>query len=308
MELSALARQRYDAVLAAAGRVVVGLDYDGTLSPIVADPAAAVIHPDAPDVLVGLAAQVRAVVVITGRPAAQAVELGGLDAVADRLSSASLLLVLGQYGHERWDSATRRVTSPPPPEGLAALAAELPSLLAAHDAGAAFVEDKGLALAVHTRRLPDAQAAFERLRPVLAEAADRHGLHLEPGRMVLELRTPGMNKGDALRAVAAELDAGALVFAGDDLGDVEAFLAVAALRDTGPQGQGEAVPSGDGGTSLPGGGGTGLSGDGGIGLPGLLICSGSEEQTALVELADLVVNGPEGVLAFLRQLTADLPR
>ena len=296
MDLTPTARKRYDAVVAAAGATVVGLDYDGTLSPIVADPTQAVIHPDAPDVLVALAAQVRAVVVVTGRPAAQAVSLGGLSAVADRLGDGALLLVLGQYGHERWDSASRTVTSPPPPEGLIALAAELPSLLAAHDAGSAFVEDKGLALAVHTRRLPDPQAAFERLRPVLAEAADRHGLHLEPGRMVLELRAPGMNKGDAVLAVASELDAGALVFAGDDLGDVEAFRAVAALRDRG----------------LPPPGGSGLSADdgraapGGSGLPGLLICSGSEEQTALVELADVVVDGPEGVLALLRQLTTDL--
>lgn len=282
MDLTPTARKRYDAVLAAAGTTVVGLDYDGTLSPIVADPAAAVIHPDAPDVLVALAAQVRAVVVVTGRPAAQAVSLGGLPAVADRLGDQALLLVLGQYGNERWDSASRAVTSPEPPEGLVALAAELPSLLAANDAASAFVEDKGLALAVHTRRLPDPQAAFERLRPVLVEAADRHGLHLEPGRMVLELRAPGMNKGDAVRAVASELEAGALVFAGDDLGDVEAFRAVAALREGG------------------------LPAAGGNRLPGLLICSGSEEQTALVDLADVVVDGPEGVLAFLRQLTTDL--
>jgi len=298
MELSPLARQRYDAVVAAAGRVVVGLDYDGTLSPIVADPAAAAIHPDAPDVLVALAAQVRAVVLVTGRPAAQAVSLGGLSEVADRLPSGALLVVLGQYGHERWDSDSRTVTSPPPPEGLTALAAELPALLASQDAGPAFVEDKGLALAVHTRRLRDAQAAFDRLRPVLAEAAERHGLHLEPGRMVLELRASGMDKGDAVRAIAAELDAGALVFAGDDLGDVEAFRAVAALRESG-------LPDGGSG---PSGAGTGPSEPGGDGLPGLLICSGSAEQTALVELADVVVDGPAGVLALLRQLTTDLSR
>ena len=44
----------------------------------------------------------------------------------------------------------------------------------------------------------------------------------------------------------------------------------------------------------------------GEGMPGLLVCSGSGEQTALVELADVVVDGPAGVLALLRQLTADL--
>ena len=43
-------------------------------------------------------------------------------------------------------------------------------------------------------------------------------------------------------------------------------------------------------------------------FPGLLVCSGSSEQTALVELADVVVDGPEGVLTFLRRLTSDLSR
>jgi len=107
-----------------------------------------------------------------------------------------------------------------------------------------------------------------------------------------------MNKGDALRAAAAELEAGALVFAGDDLGDVEAFRAVAALREGGLPGRDEGALPGRAEGALPG------RDEGG--LPGLLVCSGSEEQEALVELADLVVDGPAGVVDFLRRLTADL--
>src|SRR5689334_22482590 len=90
-------RSRYDALVAAARDVVVGVDFDGTLSPIVEDPAKAVIHPDAPETLAALAAAVRAVVVITGRPARQVVELGHLEQVADRLEgSGSHLVVHGQ--------------------------------------------------------------------------------------------------------------------------------------------------------------------------------------------------------------------
>ena len=44
------------------------------------------------------------------------------------------------------------------------------------------------------------------------------------------------------------------------------------------------------------------------GLPALLVCSGSEEQEALRDLVDLVVEGPDGVMAFLRTLTADVAR
>ena len=77
MELTtATVRERWDRVVAAAADVVVGLDFDGTLAPIVDDPAAARIHPDAPAALVELAPHVRAVAVVTGRPARQALAAG----------------------------------------------------------------------------------------------------------------------------------------------------------------------------------------------------------------------------------------
>ena len=47
--------QRYAALVRAAGRAVVGLDFDGTLAPIVDDPERAHIHPEAGEVLVDLA-------------------------------------------------------------------------------------------------------------------------------------------------------------------------------------------------------------------------------------------------------------
>lgn len=267
------AGQWYDGVVAVAHDVVVGLDFDGTLSPIVEDPQAAVIHPDAPATLAALAGQVRAVVVITGRPARQVVELGGLDELADALPDGARLAVLGQYGHERWDSGTRAFHSPEPPEGLEAFRKELPEILAAQDAGDAHVEEKGLAVAVHTRQLPDAKAAFARLEQALGDAAERHGLSLEPGRLVLEVRASGMHKGLAVQAALEENDGRGVVFVGDDLGDIEAFEAVRTLREQG--------------------------------LPTLLVCSSSDEQEALAELADLVVDGPAGVVDLLTRFTAD---
>jgi trehalose 6-phosphate phosphatase len=274
MELSSPgARERYDALVAVAGDVLVGLDFDGTLSPIVPDPADAAVHPDGPRVLADLAARVRAVAVITGRPARQVVDLGRLEEVADGLPDEARLLVMGQYGHERWDSRSRAFTSPEPPPGLEALREELPRLLADADAEGAHVEEKGLALAVHTRRLPDAAAAFARLETALADAAERHELALEPGRMVLEVRAPGVHKGAALETAVAENRAGGVLFAGDDLGDLPAFEAVGRLREQG--------------------------------VPTFLVCSGSEEQEALVELADVVVDGPAGVLELLAQLAHD---
>jgi trehalose 6-phosphate phosphatase len=275
MELrSARSRERYDELVAAAAQGVVCLDFDGVLAPIVDDPTQAHIHPEAADVLVALAGSFRAVAVVTGRPARQAVALGDLDEVGARIADAGRdFLVLGQYGNERWTAQSRRVVSPRPPRGLAALAAELPDLLRRHDLAEAFLEQKSLAVAVHTRRMADPRGALERLTPVLDRAARAHGLVLEPGRMVVEVRAPGMDKGNAVRTLKRELHADAMMFAGDDLGDVEAFEAIAALRRGG--------------------------------MVGLLVCSGSREQQALVDLADIVVDGPDEVMRFLRRLAED---
>jgi trehalose 6-phosphate phosphatase len=266
------AEQRYADVIAAAARAVVGLDFDGVLSPIVDEPSEAYIHPEAPGVLAGLAEAVRAIAVITGRPARQAIALGGLDEVADEITKHDKeLFVFGQYGNERWRSTQRRIVSPRPPHGLSSFERELPRLLREADAEAAYVEEKGLAVAVHTRRLPEPTATFERLLPPMRELAERHGLGLEPGRHVIEVRAPGMNKGHAVHTFVSEQDAGGVVFAGDDLGDIEAYEAVVELREQG--------------------------------MPALLVCSLSDEETALADRADVLVPGPAGVLDLLRDLT-----
>jgi trehalose 6-phosphate phosphatase len=275
MEFTSVEGERkYAALVRAAAETVIGLDFDGTLAPIVEDPAEAHIHPEAGAVLAGLAEQVRAVAVITGRPARQALDLGGLEKVGNAIGDAGKELYLfGQYGNERWSSTNRRIISPRPPAGLASFTAELPRLLRRYDAQDAHVEEKGLAVAVHTRRLAEPDRAFEELLPLLEERASRYDLVVEPGRQVIEVRSPGMDKGVVVAKLARELDVGGFAFIGDDLGDVGAFEAVAALsRD---------------------------------GLPTLLVCSASDEESALVELSDVLVHGPDGVMDLLRRLTAD---
>jgi trehalose 6-phosphate phosphatase len=266
--------QRYAEVVARAADVVVGLDFDGTLAPIVEDPESAHIHPDAAQVLTDLAAAVRAVAVITGRPARQALVLGGLDEVGNAIGDVGRELYLfGQYGNERWSSTNRRIVTPRPPAGLATFERDLPRVLRGADAADAYVEDKGLAVAVHTRRLDDADDAFDRLVEPITELAEQHGLSVEPGRQVLEVRSHGMHKGLVVEWMVEHVEAGGFLFAGDDLGDVEAFEAVLDLRRRG--------------------------------LPTLLVCSASREEPTLRDLADVVVDGPVGVLDLLRRLTAD---
>lgn len=272
---SAEGEQRYAALVRAASESVVGLDFDGTLSPIVDDPEVAHIHPRAHDVLVELADHVRAVAVVTGRPARQVLALGGLDEVGDAIGeSGHELFVYGQYGNEHWSSFNRRVVSPLPPHGLASFLSELPGMLRRAQAAHAFVEDKGLAIAVHTRRLADPTAAFDRLLPVLREAARHHDLIVEPGRNVVEVRAPGVHKGDVVETLAKEQSAGGFMFVGDDLGDVDAFHAVLELRHRH--------------------------------LATLLVCSASDEESTLLAMADAVVAGPDGVLDFLSRFSADV--
>jgi trehalose 6-phosphate phosphatase len=261
------------AILASPARTVIALDFDGTLAPIVPDPEQARAHPAAVPALAALAPKVASVAVVTGRPAGVAVRHGGFAGVP----GLDHLVVLGHYGAERWDARTGTVSAPAPHPGVASVRAELPGFLDRIGAWqGTWIEEKGRALAVHTRRATDPQAAFESLREPLADLATRHGLIVEPGRMVLELRPPGMDKGVALLEYVREVGAEAVLYAGDDLGDLPAFAAVDKLRSDG--------------------------------VPGLLVCSGSPEVTELAERADLVVDGPAGVVHLLRSLAGLMDR
>ena len=267
------AGERWSQVRARLDRALICLDFDGVLSPIVDDPGRAHIHPDGAQVLGEVARAVLAVAVVTGRPARQVLELGALDDLADDLGpDGGRVEVRGQYGNERWSSTDREVVSPEPPDALQALIERLPGLLDDAGLGAAHVEEKGLAVAVHTRRLPSPDDAARTAARVLGPVAQELDLVLEPGRRVVEVRAPGMDKGVAVRALVEELAPSAVVFAGDDLGDLPAFEAVAELRRDG--------------------------------VAALLVCSGSEEQTAVAEAADVVVAGVDGVLDLLRRLVS----
>lgn len=115
-------RAGWDAIVADPGRALVALDYDGVLAPIVANPDEAVPAPGAVETLRRLAGRVGTLAVVTGRPAAVVVELGGLDSVPG-------LRVEGQYGAEHW--AAGELTTPEDPPAVVAARAALPDVLAA---------------------------------------------------------------------------------------------------------------------------------------------------------------------------------
>jgi len=267
-DATAAGRAGLDALLAEPGTAVVALDYDGTLAPIVQRPEDAVPAVGALGVLARLAARVGRVVIITGRPAPVVVELAGF-AQAPRLER---LLVLGQYGLQRWDPAGG-LEQPAPLPGLDELRHRVTELLAA-DPGGLRLEDKGHSLVVHARGVPEGAAALGRLSPRIEELARVSGLETHQGRSVLELRPPGYDKGGALQAVLDEHAARVVLVAGDDVGDLPAFEVVERRREGG--------------------------------LPGCTVCSDSPEVTALRERADVVVDGPSGVVTLLEQLADEL--
>jgi trehalose 6-phosphate phosphatase len=266
------------ALLAEPRSALIALDFDGTLAPIVQRPQDARLADGAYEVVTALAARIGTLAVISGRDALEVVRLGGLDGVTD-------LVVLGHYGMQRWRAG--RLDSPAPAAGVELVRARLPVLLAEAPPGVD-VEDKIHSIAVHTRQAASPRQALDDVTPALLDLAAEAGLEALPGRYVLELRPPGVDKGGALRALVAELEVTTLIVLGDDVGDLPAFRAVAELREAGAV-AGLAVvvttadPDGDDPDS-----------------------AGREVPPELAAAADLELPGPDAVVAWLAGLLAML--
>lgn len=249
---------------------LIALDFDGTLAPIVARPEAARPAPGAIEVMAQLAGSIGQVAVISGRAADEVVELGGLAAVPG-------LRVLGHYGLQSWHDGV--LDSPDPAPGVDLARSRLPELLMSAPPGV-YVEDKRHSVAVHTRPASLPQEALDELTPALWALAAEAGLEAVPGKYVMELRPPGVDKGTALRGLIAETRARAVIYVGDDVGDLPAFRALADSRDA----------------------------DGIAAMSVAAIVPGASDVPAeLRDVADLVLPGPDGVVAWLTGIAAMLP-
>lgn len=195
------------------------LDFDGTLVELAATPDGISVPDTLPSLLARLSERLGGrIAVVSGRGAAE---------VAGYLRHPPLV-VAGSHGLETlWPDG--RIEAPPAP-ATDALVREMEDFAAARPG--VLVERKPFGAALHWRRAPDQGGDAERLAATLAE---RHGLLLQPGKMVAELRPAGTDKGGAIRALMARPDmAGASpVFIGDDLTDEAGFVAVAELGGAG---------------------------------------------------------------------------
>lgn len=191
------------------------LDVDGTLIDIAPSPSAIRIPPQLPPLLAQVSARHGgALALVSGRTAANLAQL-----MAPYGFPAA-----GLHGIERMDSAGR-ITRPPPLPGLGALRARLRRL----EGGGVVLEDKGLTLALHYRLAPQREAECRQAVEALVAAYPQ--FRMLAGKMVLEVKPAGTDKGGALRAFMAEPPfAGRVpVFVGDDVTDEDGFRAAAAL-------------------------------------------------------------------------------
>ncbi len=198
------------------GNASIALDFDGSLSPIVEDPAAAVPADGATDVLIGLANAYGEVVVVSGRP---------LSFLSQHLPLE--VSVVGLYGlegvrrGERWEH----------PNGGAwrEVMADLASVAESSGPPGMLVELKGLSITYHYRTAPEIEG---RVREFARMQADRSGLRVGEAKMSVELHPPiDADKGTVIDTMCAQ--ASSVLFAGDDLGDLPGFAALDRLSAKG---------------------------------------------------------------------------
>jgi trehalose 6-phosphate phosphatase len=238
------------------------LDYDGTLAPIVDDPALATPVPGTAATLELLGRSFGVVAVVSGRPArflgevlgrppgVRLIGLYGLEELAPDGSVVTGELAAG------WETVVA--------DAVHAAVAEAPDGLG--------VEDKRLSLTLHWRTAP---ALEPWAREFAVRIAARTGLVPHGGRASIELRPPvDVDKGSVLRRLARECQA--IGCFGDDRGDIPAFVAAGELA-----GRGAVVVR--------------------------VVVSDSETPPELLDLADVVVEGPSAAHALLATLAVGAP-
>jgi trehalose 6-phosphate phosphatase len=188
-------------------RLLITCDFDGTLAPIVSDPADARMLPDAAATLTALAELPdTAVALVSGRA------LGVLRTLSAMPPSVHLV---GSHGAE-FDTGFAHDVD----EGLLArIIAELNKIAA--DRPGVTVETKPASAALHVRNASadDGRAALEEAR----RASTAWDAHATAGKAVLEFAVVTTDKGAAVDILRDQIDSTAVVFLGDDVTDEKAF-------------------------------------------------------------------------------------
>lgn len=187
----------------ACSNMLLALDFDGTLAPIVPDPGRAAVRPATRQLLRRLPRQ-RPCVVISGRARADVLRrlrgTGVTDVIGNHGAEPSPLMAAARQTVRRWVPELRRCLV-----GLRGV----------------MVEDKGVSVAVHYRHAPRRTAARAR---IMATAAGLAGVRLVGGKLVVNLLPAGApHKGLALEEARERLGCDTALYVGDDETDEDVF-------------------------------------------------------------------------------------
>jgi trehalose 6-phosphate phosphatase len=244
---------------------LVALDFDGTLAPISPHPDDARPLAGADQILRDVRATGATVAVVTGRSVASLLRVSSFGAIPG-------IVIYGTHGAERWQAGDLRAPAPPP--GLDELRLSLPGLLTSIGPDL-WIEDKGLSLVIHARLTAEPERMLEMLRAPVGEAAAAAGLGMRPGKEVLEICIPGIDKGTAIRELVSD-DPAAAFYAGDDVGDLPAIREVNAWAER-------------------------------SGRPTLTVGVSARGSGPIAEQADVTVPDPQGLVSLLRQILPNPP-
>jgi trehalose 6-phosphate phosphatase len=240
------------------------LDFDGTLSEIVEVPSDARPVEGVGELLRGLALTYRLVAAVSGRTAAELREWLAPD-----------IEIWGLYGAERVRDGRIELSDRAKPfaELMARVRSEAQRRVDSLAVRGVIVEDKGAIVTLHWRAAADPQAAEEAIRQVVSELSSRYEVTPAEGKASCELRPPvEFSKGHVVLDRARALRLRAALFAGDDHGDLPGFDALDELEAEGM-------------TTVR----VGVRSD--------------EAPPELLDRADVVVEGPAGVVNLLSALT-----
>jgi trehalose 6-phosphate phosphatase len=204
------------AELARTDTLLVALDFDGTLAPLVDDPAEARALPEARTAIEGLLALPKTrVALISGRAMASLIEVS---------EAPQGVLLSGSHGVEVRLEAEPELSLTEQEHERVTVLGELLDAVANRFDGV-WVESKPAGFALHTRLASDddARAAVDDALDAVASVAD---LTMRRGSNVLEFSVRSTNKGDAVERLRQFSGASAVFFAGDDVTDEDAFAAL----------------------------------------------------------------------------------
>lgn len=214
------ADQAWHHTAARPAETVLFFDFDGVLSPVEDDPNAAQPVPEVTVAIAGLSAHVRQISLVSARP---------VEFLRDRLPMLDNVDFYGLYGLEHSRGHGETVTEPDALPWVPAMA-ELAERARAELPEGALVEYKRLSVALHWRTSPHLAQQVEAWGRAEAE---RLGLKVQGGRMVIELKPPvDRDKGMVIRDSVG--DARIAWYFGDDVSDIKAFDALRAREAEDP--------------------------------------------------------------------------